>query len=663
LRGIAVLFVVIFHAGLNLPGGFTGVDVFFVISGFVIGGVLLAELEETGRIDPARFYARRVRRLLPALALMLSVVALAGVLLAPVGGDHEGGITGILASLFSANIYLLRNGAGYFAADQALNPFLHTWTLAVEEQFYVLFPTLLALSWVTGRRRRRRSRQFSAALVIAVVSLISLAWALELSSGPPGGATSQERFSFYGSPTRAWEFGFGALLVLLSPVLRRAPVALGTAAGIGGLGAIVVGAFSIQNTSSYPNLGTLLPTGGACALLAAGTMDKEGVSRLVAVRPLVWVGDLSYSWYLWHWPFIVFAVALWPTQRVPVSTAAAVLSLLPAWASLRYVENPIRRNRRLAGGRVLALAAVCVALPILACLGFIVGSGALASEPALAAWRSSQEAHLDHRRGCDSGQPFGSQPPRCSWTVRHARGSIALVGDSYAGQVAEAVVRGGNLDRFDVTVATFPACPFLDVRIHESVPTETQCRHYYSRGLQALLRLRPSLVVTSFRADHYTEEPQIELAVGAHGRLVNGMAAKESAIERGLASTLHQLNSRGIPVLLVDAVPWYPSAIGDCAALRILSGSCPTVVSRHFADMALAGPMRINRLAVRRARLSVRLNLEDRLCSRTRCADMRHGVVTYRDFDHISVTAARAMTHLFERAISRFAVKHRVPKR
>jgi peptidoglycan/LPS O-acetylase OafA/YrhL len=646
LRGIAVLLVVLFHAGLNLPGGFTGVDVFFVISGFVIGGVLLAELERTDGIDLLRFYGRRIRRLLPALALMVTVVALAGVLLAPVAADHIGGITGIFASLFSANVYLIRSSAGYFAADEALNPFLHTWTLAVEEQFYLVFPALLLLFWVVGRRRRRGSPRLAAAVVISCVSLMSFALALGLSA-------AHESFAFYSSPTRAWEFGLGALVVLATPLLGRLSVSIGTLAGIGGLGAIAVGALAIHNTANYPNASALLPTIGAGAVIAAGTIDREGVARLVGARPLVWLGDLSYSWYLWHWPFIVFAVALWPTHRVPVSIAAAALSLLPAWASFRYVENPIRTNPQITGRRILALAAVCVSVPILACLGFLGFSDALRTRPALAAWQLSQEAHLDHVRGCDSGKPFGSEPAECTWVVPHARGKLVLVGDSYAGQVSEAVVSAGNSEGLDVSVATFPACPFINVRVYGSNPTEAECRRYYTRGLRALLRAHPSLVVTSFRADHYTEDHQIRLAVGRHGRATTSTAAKDPVIQRALASTLRSLNAQGIPVLVVDPVPWYPAPIGACAALRILTRSCPTTVVRSVEDRALAGPIRIDTLAVRDAPRSFRLNLEDELCSRARCSDVKHQVDMYRDFDHLSVLGTQGITSVFARAIRR----------
>jgi len=165
LRALAVLLVIAFHAGLPFPGGFTGVDVFFVISGFVITGTLLAELSSTGRISFSRFYVRRIRRLLPALALVLVFVVLVGALADPVGAQHIAAMTGIFASFFSANGYLYHLGTGYFDVSTALNPLLHTWTLAVEEQFYVVFPALLAAGARVGRsppEQGRRARRYRA---------------------------------------------------------------------------------------------------------------------------------------------------------------------------------------------------------------------------------------------------------------------------------------------------------------------------------------------------------------------------------------------------------------------------------------------------------------------------------------------------------------------
>jgi peptidoglycan/LPS O-acetylase OafA/YrhL len=248
LRALAVLLVVAYHAGAPLPGGFTGVDVFFAISGFVIARALIRELASTGGLRLGRFYARRVRRLLPALAVMLIAVALLGTLASPVAGQRMGGLTGIRASLFAANVYLYHLGTGYFDVSASLDPLLHTWTLAVEEQFYLVFPALLLLGWRLGRR-------LAAVLLVGAVSAGSFYLALEYSQAfGIGGVAHPQRFAFYASPTRAWEFGAGSLLALGSPLLSRAPLLVADGLGAAGLAWAGVGVLAIegQTISSTP---------------------------------------------------------------------------------------------------------------------------------------------------------------------------------------------------------------------------------------------------------------------------------------------------------------------------------------------------------------------------------------------------------------------------
>jgi peptidoglycan/LPS O-acetylase OafA/YrhL len=650
LRALAVLLVVVFHAGLPVPGGFTGVDVFFAISGFVITGMLLSDLTSVDRIDLLRFYARRVKRLGPALALMVVTIAALGTIASPVPSQRVGAETGVFASLFSANAYLFKVHTGYFDLDATLNPFLHTWTLAVEEQFYVFFPTLLLVSWWLGRRGRllRGRSRWAAVVAVSVTIAVSFFLALKLSGGL---SPQKQHFAFYGSPTRAWEFGAGALLALLAPWLARVPERLAQGSGALGIAAIGAGAFAIHGGTTFPVMATLLPVVGACALLAAGTATRGGMARLLSVRPAVWIGDLSYSWYLWHWPLIVFAKALWPGAGWAAPTFAG-LSLLPSWLSYRYVENPIRFSRRIAGRAVLALVAICIAVPIGACLGLVETSNVLATQSTMRAYQHSQVWHADFQLGCDSPTPLGQRTGgACTWGVPGSRGRVVLIGDSNAGHFTEPVVRAANRAGFETTVATYSACPFVDLSVKQPRYDVDLCRRFYVRSLEALVRLRPSLVVTAARSDRYIGNAAFGLTSPGGGATTHLTDAKAHLWYQGLTSTLRRLSDAGIPVLVVHPIPAQPISVSQCDVIRILTASCASSIARSAADQGLRIAVNTENRAVGTTPGAWVIDFENELCDRDRCASMRGHTLMYRDRIHLSVDGALTLRNEFYRAI------------
>src|SRR5690349_17767062 len=278
---------------MGIGSGFVGVDVFFAISGFVITSTLVAELERTQTLRLGAFYARRVKRLLPALAAMLTFVALFGVLLAPVRAVHLVPLTALAASVFGANVYAASLPQGYFSVSSNLDPLLHTWTLGVEEQFYLAFPLILLVAWRLGRRFSARAACTVAVAVLTVGSfLLATVWSASDSNG-----------AFYASPARAWEFGAGVLTALLTPFWSRVPTLICSAIAAAGLPIVVASAFAAPEAGS---LAARLapPVLATCALMAAGTRLNV-VSFILSRRPLTAIGDVSYSLYLWHWPFIV----------------------------------------------------------------------------------------------------------------------------------------------------------------------------------------------------------------------------------------------------------------------------------------------------------------------------------------------------------------------
>jgi len=651
LRGVAVLLVVLYHAGVHVPGGFTGVDVFFVISGFVITGLLLREVDSTGSLRLRRFYARRVRRLLPALATMLAVFAAIGVLASPVDAQVTGAHTGIAASLFAANVYLYHLGTGYFDTLTTHDPLLHTWTLGVEEQFYVLFPTLLLVSW------RLRPGRRAAFFVMSVVSVASLGSMLALARRGTGGALG--RFAFYGTPTRAWEFGCGALLALAAP--RLTPTrAVAAAVGAGGIALVVAAAFTIHGSGTHVGWQLLLPTAGAVALIGAGLRPQTATSRLLSTPPLVKAGDISYSWYLWHWPTIVFAHALFPTA--PVSAGAAALSLAPAWLSYRYVEEPIRRNVRMRGRATLVLAAVCVGAGIAACSGLLAAHHFLARTTAMKRWQETGQAYLSATRGCESPIPLARRTGRawtqCTWIVTDARGRIALLGDSNAAQFSEPIVEAGTRARYNVTLAPLTGCPFVDIRIIEAGASENDCYRFDTQSLSALLRTPPEIVVIANRDDETIDRSYLGF-VSPSGHVTYDTTQKARLWGQSLARILHRLQQAGVQVVLVRPVPAMPAAPAACAVVLVLTESCKSSVTRERVAAALRLTVTTQARAVSAAPDTRIVSFENDICGPSRCSTLSdNGTVLYRDKDHLTAAGARLLTEHFYRLFTSLHTRH-----
>jgi peptidoglycan/LPS O-acetylase OafA/YrhL len=653
LRALAIIMVVLFHAGLGVHGGYLGVDVFFVISGFVITLTLLRELESDGRIRFGAFYVRRIKRLLPALAVMVAVVSLVGILAAPVGGQAQGAKTAAAAAVYLANVFLYRVHDSYFDLAAGLNAFLHTWSLSVEEQFYLLFPPVLLLGWRALRRR-------GAAAAVLAVALVSYVVWRGLVTVP--GVHDAPRFSFYGAPARAWEFGVGALLALGVPLLRRLSQTGAVAIGATGLLTVAVAATAVPDGTSdlavLPSgFGPLLPVIGTAMLISAGTASTAGVSRMLALRPAVWIGDLSYSWYLWHWPLIVFAVALFPGAGWAAPVAAA-LSLLPAWLSFRHVEQPFRAAQ-LAGRRIAVLAAVCAAVPVLVAFGSLRVVRAI--DPG--GWRQLSPLHADAARGCTTAAALRpAAMSRCTWTVPHARGRVVLIGDSNAGQYTEAVVAGAERAGFSTTVAALPSCPFTGVEVVRGGQVDLACRGFQHAAMAELLRSRPSLVVIGTRTAYYfgsaldrdQEVPELALPGGAAAA---APAAKADVWTAGLAGWLERLHRARIPVVVVLPTPVFPPFVspGRCAVVRLLTSSCQRTESRTRVETDLAVAVAADRRAAR-AGGAFAFDPIPLLCSRTACATTRAGLQLYRDARHLSVRGAEMVfTGAFERLVAAHA--------
>jgi len=355
LRAVAVLLVALGHAGIRfLRGGFVGVDVFFVLSGFLITGLLIAGAEKRGFVSLREFYARRAKRILPAAALTLIVTDIAAYRLLNFVRAKQPIQDSIWAAFFSANVQFARQGVDYFARSQPPSPIQHYWSLAVEEQFYLVWPVLLSvvLVGIAVRRRRRPSdrspgapaeRAFSErrlALVIIVASLGSLAWSIYYTHRTPAAA-------YFATLARAWELGLGAALAIGASRFAHLSDRARGVMGWAGVAAIGLAAVLFTDTTPFPGSWALLPTVGTALVIAAGIGNERsprGVGAQLARAPLRYVGDRSYAFYLWHWPVLLIAASyaghtLSLGPNLLLLGGAFVLSI----ASYALVENPIRR--------------------------------------------------------------------------------------------------------------------------------------------------------------------------------------------------------------------------------------------------------------------------------------------------------------------------------
>ena len=405
LRAVAVVLVVLFHADLlGVTGGFVGVDVFFVISGYLITGLLIRERLSTGTISLRDFYARRVRRLIPASALVLVATLLASLVLAPPLLVPQISHDATAAALYVSNMSFAAQATDYFAAGSAMSPVLHFWSLGVEEQFYLLWPATILL--VTRGTRPPVRRIGAAVVAIFVLSLGFAGWLAGVSLP----------WAFFSLPSRAWELALGGILAVSEPQLRRVRRSWAAAAAWAGLAMIAVSGFILTGASAFPGAAALLPTLGAALVIGGGVAAAaSGPGRLLGMRWPRFLGRISYSVYLWHWPLLVLpALALGAPLPVPASIALALASVPLAAATTRLVEDPFRRGRfigtrprwNLAMAGALALTVALAAGTVSAAASAELGG----SSPATTSDANQNSQELDRILNSDAGTAQGTSP-------------------------------------------------------------------------------------------------------------------------------------------------------------------------------------------------------------------------------------------------------------
>jgi len=668
LRAVAVVAVIVFHLGAPLPGGFVGVDIFFVVSGFVITAMLMRELDRTGRIDLRAFYIRRFKRLTPALALVIGVtVAVSLVLLSPLGPVQNAAATGWGAIFLLANLVIDRTTGGYFDKPAESNPLLHTWSLSVEEQFYLVFPMALALVWRFSRPQSRRPAAITVVATLAVVSFIAAVMGSRGVDVSNSAVLSALNFllGFYSPLTRAFEFAAGALLALsLSAAsIERLTARTTTAAAWSGL-ALLAGSFvAISADSPFPGVITLLPVAATLLLILAGSGATPApiVTRLLAGSPAVYVGALSYSLYLWHWPFIVLVGRLVPGSAT-ARTLAAIVSVGAAYASYRWVEQPIRTGR-VRPGRPLARLVAATALPPLLLSGIALGVARAGYwSPTVKEFQAATlTPHVGERAGGDTFLPLSrSLARRCVWNGAQTGSPIYLVGDSNGNHFGEAVVGAATILGRPAVISTTSNCPFIDGYLTRQGTDSTvaeRCHRHVTESLRYLTESAVPGVVVIANADHYWTSTTV--AFGATP--APALSSTEKKLQQwrvAMSAMVTRLQRAGHQVALVQAIPhwsqqnrWDPV---DCSAasLVLVRGGCDATVSLVSSEQQDGATRAAIASLAEAAGVGV-IDPGPTMCPSGTCSVRGPGFIRLSDSGHISAPQSRALAPLFADVIGR----------
>ena len=649
VRAVAVTLVVLFHAWPSIvPGGYVGVDVFFVISGFLITRLLLREFEATGRIDFVAFYARRLRRLLPALVLVVAaVMAASWMLQAPL--ESKMLTSSAVASLvYLSNLWFAQQSTNYLGDDAHGNPLLHTWSLSVEEQFYLVWPALIWLVMSVAARSGADARaRVTAAFPVVAVGSLTTCLAL---------AGYLRPWAFFGSPARAWEFAAGALVAVGAgravPVAGRRRYEHWVA-----LGSLLAAAILFTASTPYPGVATVLPVAATCALLVSAVGGGTGaMPALLSARPMAWLGDLSYSWYLWHWPVLTFGREVLGQTGAVATVAAVLLSLALAWATYVLVENPVRFARPLVT-RPAASLGLAAALTVSA-LAATFQVRAMSVKSLEGADQHRYElAAVDqadvYRKGCHADY-LVEQPSNCVFGNPSSTKTLVLFGDSHAAQwfpPLERLALQAGWRLVPLTNAAFPAPGYEPLDPNLGRPY-VECTHWRERTIERIRALRPDLIVisTSRRNSAFTD----------------GGPAAMGAWDRGVRELLARLNDHASSVIIVQDTPRPDFRVPLCLARAHWRGMSPESACAFEVDESsqriVDRMWPIDDLGYPNVR---RFDPTSIVCPQRTCTTERQGMVLYSDSHHLTATFSRSLAPLLsgvvrlpDSSFNRTAEKH-----
>ncbi len=604
LRALAAALVVIYHAKV-VPGGYIGVDIFYVISGYLITGLLLRELENSGNIDLKAFYLRRIKRLLPASFFVLSVTAIVAWALLPTSIREDLGRDVAAAGIYISN-YLFALWQMDYQNLNALPPVvIHYWSLAVEEQFYLFWPFIILWLYRSGGRARVLKG-------VAAITLLSFLFSLYLTESHP-------IWAFYSLPTRAWELGVGALVLFIPRRIRFSSNYLWIA-----LALLIYGSLFFTDSTPFPGTAALVPV-IATAFALAAVKSWPSTLKKFGDRPTVqWLGEISYPLYLWHWPFLVIP-ALYFGRNLSIleRIAAVIATIIAAWFTHKFIEDPIRYAKLspkliIRGGIVATLTSLILGASIYLTHndniklpdGSMYSLSEIRSRPII----YDDGCHVNNREVLS---------PDCLYGEVGADKKMVLFGDSHAAQWFPALNEVAKKHGFELISFTKSACPAPAVRkVDIGIYKNEDCFEWRDNSVQRIRELQPEAIIMS----------------GFQHFKVPGPLSRQAWWQDGQQKTVDMFEGLNSRLIYISDTPHPKQDIPDCIA------------SGEFArcDETRPSPVyRVNALSI--------INPTPWLCQRE-CSAVVNGVVAYRDNSHISVAMSAALAPEMEGALRRIGI-------
>jgi peptidoglycan/LPS O-acetylase OafA/YrhL len=633
MRALAILLVVAAHAGVpGMAGGIIGVDVFFVISGYLISALLTIEAVHAERIDFKGFYARRLRRLLPALLLVLTATGLMAALLMPRSTHPEISLAGASATLWLANLYFAFVRLDYFGIDAGGNPFLHMWSLGVEEQFYLVWPVLIA--WMAVRAEGTRQIVLRLRWVLAGALVLSLAAFLWLS------ATPYALQAYYLMPLRVWQFALGGLVWLACSRSKESCGSVRHPAmfALAGYVAIIVATYTPDAHAGLPEWRALSASIGAALLLAAGiSAGPPLLMRLLTALPMLAIGRVSYAWYLWHWPVLVLGQIYFVDADLGIRILLAMVAWALAVLTQRFVETPLRNRQSLLArpGRFILASLLAMAIVTTAFLRWHENAQVwLAAEVEKNRYLAFRwDVPRIYAYGCDDW--FHSADLKiCRFGTVDGKKTAVIMGDSVGLHWFPALEALFTEQGWTLLVITKSSCPMVDEPVFYPRIKRyfTECAEWREKAVKAIAALRPDMVLLGSSFGYGFDAAQWK-------------AGTRRLLERLSPATQQLYVIRATPVLPFDGL--------ECLAARAAgSPSMPADCVSEWDDRTneqVWGWIGVAAHGFDNVKL---LDLNDLVCPDRRCSAERDGRVVYRDKQHITASFSASLAEAVGERIS-----------